>query len=387
MQLRYCTLTGIDQSVSLEALRQLVQEYPFVEFGVLYSKTRAGKGRYPALDWIDYLANNAEELGLPRLALHICGTAVGEFIEGGDIVQLASKFGRIQLNFRSEKFETDAIVRAIQLVAPQCRVITQVNDANANLGERLRYRNCYNHEMLFDKSGGKGISPDDWPAVDRISGGKYGYAGGLGPENLAAELPRIAQAAGDAPVWIDMEGKLRNADDQFDVERARACLAAVQSYLIAHAQSRLGPDKTGTQPVESLSTLWLDWWVGFLSGYNMVMPGSDAIKATYLHRHDGRFYSSEFVENWHDCGSALDKLRVGVMPHFEGVGWTGMYVPVDGSAVESVEGRTAREAIMRAIVCRFAGRSVPVNPLEYQGEFASRYMADEQDADDDNDDD
>lgn len=387
MHLRYCTLTGIDQSVPLESLRQLAQEYPFVEFGVLYSKSRAGKGRYPELDWIEYLANNAEELGLPRLALHICGAAVAEFIAGGDIVKLASKFGRIQLNFRSEKFETDAIVRAIQGVAPQSRVITQVNDANANLGERLRYRNCYNHEMLFDKSGGNGISPAEWPPVDRFSGSKHGYAGGLGPENLAAELPRIAKAAGDAPVWIDMEGKLRNADDQFDVERARACLETVQAYLIAYAQSRLGPNTTGTQPVESLSTLWLDWWVGFLSGYNMVMPGSDAIKATYLYRHDGRYYTSEFIEDWRDCGSALDKLRVGVVPQPEGSGWSGMYVPLDGSRVESVEGRTAREAILRAIVCRFAGRTVPVNPLEYKGEFATGYMADDEDADNDNEDD
>lgn len=35
-----------------------------------------------------------------------------------------------------------------------------------------------------------------------------GYAGGVGPNNLVTELPRICVAANCQPHWIDMKGKL-----------------------------------------------------------------------------------------------------------------------------------------------------------------------------------
>jgi phosphoribosylanthranilate isomerase len=385
MQLRYCTLTGIDESVSLDVLRELSDEFPFVEFGVLYSRSQAGTGRYPSLAWIEHLADNAEELGLPRLALHICGSAVDEFITQGDIVALASKFGRIQLNFRSSKYEPKAIASAIKRVAPECRVITQVNDANAKLAELLRWENCYNHELLFDKSGGRGVSPQEWPVIDHFTGNRCGYAGGLGPDNLATELPRIAQAANDWPVWVDMEGKLRDESDRFDGERARTCLELVRAYLIADAQKRLGADKTGMQPVEELSGLWLDWWVGHLCGYNMVMPTIDACKATYLHRRDGKFHSLEFGDYWAECGRELASKRVGVLPNQQDSGWSGVYFPEGISGYETVSGRTSQEAVLRALVCQFAGRSVPVNPLEYTGKFAVDHVLASEDDEDESD--
>ncbi|KWU19177.1 hypothetical protein [Burkholderia cenocepacia] len=388
MQLRYCTLTGIDESVSLDALGELAAEFPFVEFGVLFSRSQAGTGRYPSLAWIEHLADNAESLGLPRLALHICGSAVKEFIAREDIVDLASKFGRIQLNFHSSKFQTSDIAAALLRVAPECRVITQVNDANADLAEQLRWQNCYNHELLFDKSGGRGLSPEDWPVLTRDTRNPCGYAGGLGPDNLEAELRRIDAAAGDRAIWVDMEGKLRDASDRFDVSQARKCLEIVRDHLKADAQARLGPDRTGTQPVESLSGLWLDWWVGYLNGYNMLMPPADASKATYLSRHDGKFHTVEFGKYWADCGPELVAKRVGVLPHARDTGWDGIFYPEGGDNYETVPGRTSQEAVLRAIVCRFAGRNVPLNPLEYSGPFAVDHelSVDDDEGDDDTDD-
>ena len=52
-----------------------------------------------------------------------------------------------------------------------------------------------------------------------------GYAGGLGPSNLAAELERINKAASDQAIWIDMETHIRsNADLTFDLNKAVKCL-------------------------------------------------------------------------------------------------------------------------------------------------------------------
>jgi phosphoribosylanthranilate isomerase len=81
------------------------------------------------------------------------------------------------------------------------------------------------HGILVDASGGRGISPVEWvrPPTDK----RVGFAGGLGPDNLEQELPRILDVSrfGD---WIDMETGLRDDDDWFDVERARAVLEIVQ---------------------------------------------------------------------------------------------------------------------------------------------------------------
>jgi hypothetical protein len=51
-----------------------------------------------------------------------------------------------------------------------------------------------------------------------------GYAGGLGPETVAKVLPQLTQAT---PFWIDMESKIRNGDDRFDVGLCRRVCEAV----------------------------------------------------------------------------------------------------------------------------------------------------------------
>lgn len=66
---------------------------------------------------------------------------------------------------------------------------------------------------------------------------RWGYAGGLGPDTLATQLPRIAAAAGGQPVWVDMESRLRDAQDRFDIGAAARCLQAVDSFLAQSAVS------------------------------------------------------------------------------------------------------------------------------------------------------
>ena len=74
-----------------------------------------------------------------------------------------------------------------------------------------------NASLLFDTSSGAGMSPSEWPAL--IEGRKCGYAGGLGPDNLKAELDYLDYfLPEDAVIWVDMETKLRNTQDYFDIE-------------------------------------------------------------------------------------------------------------------------------------------------------------------------
>jgi hypothetical protein len=83
--------------------------------------------------------------------------------------------------------------------------------------------------VLFDASAGRGLTPRRWPAP--LPGVRCGYAGGLGPETIATELPLIEQAADGEPYWIDMESRLRAGAKDFPLDRARRVLDIVAGFI------------------------------------------------------------------------------------------------------------------------------------------------------------
>lgn len=236
-----CTLTGIDAGVPFETLQELTRRHSYAEFGVLYCTSKQGRGRYPRLSWINKLAQQARDQPGVRLALHVCGTAVEDLLLGqGHVTEIAEAFPCIQLNFVASQqplhFVCDLLDRN-----PEKTFITQHNTRNAGLWRSLS--NKPNHSVLFDASGGKGLEPDAWQAPLEITPEKLpfqafdplcGYAGGLGPDNLAMHLELVARVTQQHPFWVDMETKLRNSSDDFDVTAAQACLAAVEAVLQLH---------------------------------------------------------------------------------------------------------------------------------------------------------
>lgn len=229
MPLRLVTLTGADDGTSLEDLFSVGREHPqAVEWGILLSYTRAGEVRYPSLDWIDRLAGrllsyNALGTPRPRFSLHICGTpALDGFLSFKNPATLyARAFDRVQLNLRWNPKRLDQI-RAVMAAEPARTIITQHNEMNAPLSAHLA--GVYgNHAVLFDGSGGRGKMPESWPQP-LTETGAYGYAGGLGPDNLADALPAIAAVCPGRAFWVDMESSLRSRADRFDLDAARRCL-------------------------------------------------------------------------------------------------------------------------------------------------------------------
>jgi hypothetical protein len=221
-----CTLTGVDSSTSLDEVAGLSLEFPFVEWGFLLYLGR-DEGRYSAPSEIaarlERLAGNA------RVALHVCGReALLQFCAGEGVTadlanQVEKMSGRIQLNLRLDLLPPIAIAPALdRSLVP---VIIQHNRANTPLWDQLPGT----QQTLFDASGGRGVLPESWPTP--ISTQPFGYAGGLSPENIATELPRMAAAAGGSAAWrwIDMEGKLR-VEDRFDLARCRQVLEAVKAF-------------------------------------------------------------------------------------------------------------------------------------------------------------
>ncbi len=217
------TFTGADPSCSVNALLGLLEDAPGLELALLYSETRQGSGRYPPARWIRETAATIEQcIGPGRVALHVCGRARFRFLEGEPVdAELGDldRFARIQLNGKLTREHVEAVETMMrehperQLIV-QCEHSADLRAALPPFGSAL--------QVLFDASGGRGIPRASWPRP--LLGHLCGYAGGLGPDNLARELPRIALAADGAPYWVDMEGKLRDGQDRFRVQQARAVL-------------------------------------------------------------------------------------------------------------------------------------------------------------------
>ena len=227
--LDFCTLTGADDGVKHRDLLHLSASHPFAEWGVLFHYANRGNGRFPSFEWIDALCSLMHNFPQAHFALHICGRdAVHDFLLGtGKVSDVAAHFGRIQLNLTASDVDPASLITAL-CKHPSKTIITQHNATNESLWRLLS--EIPNHAVLFDESGGCGISPATWPSP--LPGKLCGYAGGLGPHNLATELQRIQLVAGKNPFWIDMEGKLRK-EDHFDLSSAQTCLSIVHRVVSA----------------------------------------------------------------------------------------------------------------------------------------------------------
>lgn len=200
------TLTGADERTSIMELVELVGQFAEVEVGILYTTTPEGRNRYPSRAWI---LDAAEALG-DRCAIHVCGSKAREELLSGRLLDITRNVDRVQVNGRLDSVALMIAGREVKTL------ITQHTPANAE----LLACQVPNHQVLIDGSGGRGVSPDEWKVLSTWK--PYGRAGGLGPMNLAAEV-RSFGAVAKPGAWVDMETKLRDAEDWFSVDIARQC--------------------------------------------------------------------------------------------------------------------------------------------------------------------
>jgi phosphoribosylanthranilate isomerase len=230
--LLYCTITGADDDVDPADLVELSKKYPFVEWGILFYRKGdefVHKPRYPTYQWVSRFLEATESKPV-RKSVHLCGDYVADFLRGEPIYNL-NKFDRIQLNFKADAEFSDTQTRFFSALVNTSikktlqHVITQYNAENVDLHRCMGF--VKNHDVLFDASGGKGIKAMDWPKP--VVASRCGYAGGLGADNLAVEMPRIAAVAGCADYWVDMETGVRT-DNKFDLEKVERALETVKLY-------------------------------------------------------------------------------------------------------------------------------------------------------------
>ncbi len=254
--LKQVTVTGADNSVKPQDLYRLSKEYPFVEWGILLSKSNFGYPRFPTFMWVNDLVRDYHMK--INLSGHICGLWVRLMTAGNDcfiadMSRVAFGFKRFQLNYHAQKvhfserglFSLDKFenyLQAIRRLADirQQQIIFQRDGVNDLIYQRASGQTGKHYGFkatcLYDISGGRGVLPKAWPKPE---GDYCGYAGGLSPDNLAEQLEKIQEAitAQDGkipPIWIDAETHLRSLSDQlFDLNKVERFLEIARPYVLS----------------------------------------------------------------------------------------------------------------------------------------------------------
>ena len=235
MQVSNITFTGADDTTSVAHLEEVSMYFPFVEWGILFPST--GGNRFPSRKWVAGLEGSDI-----NLSAHLCGSFVPTVLSGNIStfagitgVKLFNQFKRIQLNFHGLPITVD--IKAFNVLVERLgkEVIVQMDGTNNWVADAST-----NTSLLFDTSSGAGRTPFAWPSV--IEGRKCGYAGGLGPNNLRAELDYLDYfLPTDAVIWVDMETKIRtigftdstheSTNNYFDIDRVIQCAEIVAPYI------------------------------------------------------------------------------------------------------------------------------------------------------------
>lgn len=233
MSLKHCTFTGLDEKFSMEDLEFLSQRYSFLEWGILYSTSEnpnLSANRYPSQKWlehhIDEISAIIEKTGV-SLSLHVCGKEVNNLISQKDtfINFLLPYFNRVQINFRYKPKQKESLIELFNN-NPETYFITQHHQANLLLVNDMA--EIENHQILFDKSGGKGILEGEWP--NPIEKKLCGYAGGLGPDNIEDQINKISATTQNKNYWIDMETQIRT-EEWLDYQKCLSVAKQVSPFI------------------------------------------------------------------------------------------------------------------------------------------------------------
>ena len=222
MKLRYITCSDPRENISVPSILNFAEKYPMVELGI---QAHSGPMSYngPRNSWFKQIVYVCSQMPIqPNIALHInyewCDCMCRGIIplEISDFVHARNKFTdapvikRIQLNIGDKTclFNPDELAKLIKRQNDQ-EFILPYNKKVAPQIEQLKSTGA-KFSLLFDGSYGAGIEPEKWqsPVYEDIPNG---YAGGLGPGNVAKNLDKINNVVPkNYETWIDAEGRLRD---------------------------------------------------------------------------------------------------------------------------------------------------------------------------------
>lgn len=218
----HITCTGIDRSTDLDRLAHLQRLFPLAEFGVLLSAKPQDSPRYPGAEFIHSLRG----LGL-NLALHLCGSlarevAVGNWNPTKDLLgDDFSLFRRIQINIAG--YAKERFPEGLSVSVPESArevIIQQKGADDCELGLDAAARDSH-VSILLDASGGRGVYATPKSPKPLWRSYKVGFAGGLDKDSVKDAMSVILASKDVYQFWVDAEGRLRNDDDTFSIEKAQ----------------------------------------------------------------------------------------------------------------------------------------------------------------------
>lgn len=238
MTLKRCSLAGVDDSTPLFELAVLSDLHPFAEWGFLYSPGRQGqRGRHASVERIQRALR--ELPGYVKIALHLRDEGVNQLLRdeapaSNLLTWLRARGGRVVLDGDlAARGVERAALRRFFVDRPDITFITRHDERNAAF--TLALAGVQNHAVLLQPLDRTAPGPLAWPVAPGSVA--CGYAANLGPETLGKALPGLYQAAGGNDFWIELEDRIRDPDDRFDLHAARACLEIVGSELSERRQA------------------------------------------------------------------------------------------------------------------------------------------------------
>jgi len=234
LKLRFVGFCGVDESFTDEQIDG--RDWPeYIEWGVLFREEKEGSLRFPKRDWVKKFV--AKESKVKHLAAHLCSTRCEQVLRGdlSFVKELHQELGfnRFQINATkgngvdSERLGDEQVRNIVKLAKafPDAEFIIQRNEETKPLWHGLEVtigETCpRNISYLFDASVGRGLVVADFPRP-KFQWAKYGYAGGIKPENVAEVVRNVALHVPESDeAWIDMESGIRIKEtDVFSAERA-----------------------------------------------------------------------------------------------------------------------------------------------------------------------
>lgn len=235
MKLTKVTFTGVDERTDVKRLVLLQKKYPFVEFGVLLSYDWQENGNR----FLDPLILSVLRGRGLNLSAHFCGQAAIDVAAGkkfkmeGLLGNNSRIFRRCQLNLKADRYFSE--LRRLAPIPYIDEVIIQMHTPELCqqflYGQRPRFAS-----YLLDASCGCGI---DTPIKIITSPGVHiGYAGGIGPDNVERKLRTLLEHSSDENFWIDMESRVRNSEDWFDLDKVEQVLGICENLLKEYSPSK-----------------------------------------------------------------------------------------------------------------------------------------------------
>lgn len=225
MKLTRVTISGADDGVAHEALYELSAEFPWVEWGLLFSRSNGGTPRYPSNDWLIKFDEDRV-----HNSLHLCGSVAREAL-GGRLPPFDKLPKRIQLNGFSNFVLPELLVARRY---PQVEFILQCAHSRARHKARRWHQQYPNVSILDDASGGTGIySPGSFSS--HFDTTPQGYAGGITEDNVVATVQLLSalppsSTLTEEPFWIDLENGARTSD-VFDLDKVRRILLLTKDFV------------------------------------------------------------------------------------------------------------------------------------------------------------